>query len=301
MRWLRKGMRPRLPLDFDNATYLELNPDVAAAGVDPAWHYLAWGVAEGRHYRTPPPEPNDPVWIMGRPTEMDAAFHQNPLTKRSTLGRHTAIWDWVRANASSPGCRVLELGSRSVISDALWRNVIPDCDYTGFDVMSGRNVDVVGDAHRLSSYFEANSFDFVISFAVFEHLAMPWIVAEEIRRVLAVGGYVCLETTFAFSEHELPAHYFQFNSGALETLFCPEMGFEVVDSGLDNPIVGRFAMDAAEYLRGAPVTDLYCHSSLIARKTSNPPWTRAAEAFDWRSVADRISRDNGYPIDSGMV
>ena len=41
----------RLPPDFDPATYLALNPDVAAAGVDPALHYLTFGVAENRRYR----------------------------------------------------------------------------------------------------------------------------------------------------------------------------------------------------------------------------------------------------------
>ncbi len=39
--------------------------------------------------------------------------------------------------------------------------------------MDGENVDLVIDAHRLSEYFDKESFDLVISFAVFEHLAMP--------------------------------------------------------------------------------------------------------------------------------
>lgn len=42
---------PALPVDFDARTYLFLNPDVAAAGVDPAEHYLRFGVNEGRRYR----------------------------------------------------------------------------------------------------------------------------------------------------------------------------------------------------------------------------------------------------------
>ena len=40
-----------LPADFDPATYLLLHPDVAAAGVDAAAHYLAHGRQEGRTYR----------------------------------------------------------------------------------------------------------------------------------------------------------------------------------------------------------------------------------------------------------
>jgi hypothetical protein len=48
----RKGLRSDpLPGDFDCETYLWLNPDVAAAGLDPAEHYQCHGAREGRRYR----------------------------------------------------------------------------------------------------------------------------------------------------------------------------------------------------------------------------------------------------------
>lgn len=40
-----------LPDGFDPALYLQLNPDVAAAGIDPASHYRRYGHREGRAYR----------------------------------------------------------------------------------------------------------------------------------------------------------------------------------------------------------------------------------------------------------
>ena len=40
-----------LPADFDPVRYLEFNQDVAAAGVDPARHYLDFGWREGRRLR----------------------------------------------------------------------------------------------------------------------------------------------------------------------------------------------------------------------------------------------------------
>ncbi|MGH1573415.1 glycosyltransferase WbsX family protein [Methylobacterium sp. P31] len=57
----------RLPQDFDPDLYLHLNPDVADAGVDAAWHYLTSGESEGRIYRrdieinTSIPEDFDPA------------------------------------------------------------------------------------------------------------------------------------------------------------------------------------------------------------------------------------------------
>jgi hypothetical protein len=44
------GLPPTLPGGFSPARYLKLNPDVAAAGVDPAKHYLEHGFQEGRRY-----------------------------------------------------------------------------------------------------------------------------------------------------------------------------------------------------------------------------------------------------------
>ena len=49
--------------------------------------------------------------------------------------------------------------------------------YVGFDIHPGAGVDVVGDAHKLSTYFPLNSFDAVFAFSVFEHLVFPWKVA----------------------------------------------------------------------------------------------------------------------------
>jgi Phytanoyl-CoA dioxygenase (PhyH) len=40
-----------LPVDFDAALYLKLNPDVAIAGADPAHHYVTHGEVEGRAYK----------------------------------------------------------------------------------------------------------------------------------------------------------------------------------------------------------------------------------------------------------
>jgi hypothetical protein len=49
-----RSMRDALqvPSGFDTTAYLEANPDVRTAGVDPKLHYLEWGRLEGRLLRT---------------------------------------------------------------------------------------------------------------------------------------------------------------------------------------------------------------------------------------------------------
>lgn len=59
---------PELPVDFDGQVYLELNPDLMAAGVDPAEHFLAHGAGEGRRYAMPERLDVD-VLVHGAPIE----------------------------------------------------------------------------------------------------------------------------------------------------------------------------------------------------------------------------------------
>jgi len=194
-----------------------------------------------------------------------------------TLAAHATFADRVVEAGDRPGLRILEIGSREVTGSYRLRDRLAQAQYVGFDYYPGPNVDVAGDAHRLSELVEGR-FDVVYSTAVFEHLAMPWVVAEEIARVLKPGGMVFIETHFSYSSHERPWHFFQFSDMGLRALFSPALGFECVEAAMQNPIVGRFSYFADRYLRFQPVTGLYCHANLIARKV------RDVEGFRWGDV-----------------
>jgi hypothetical protein len=47
---MRSLYADNLPAGFDQATYLDLNPDVKKAGADARLHYMLWGKSEGRRY-----------------------------------------------------------------------------------------------------------------------------------------------------------------------------------------------------------------------------------------------------------
>lgn len=186
--------------------------------------------------------------------------------------------------------RVLEIGSRNV-TGANYRAMFDRADYIGFDFHPGENVDIVGDAHALSSYFEQQqTFDLIFSSAVFEHLHMPWVMAMEIQKMLKVGGYVFVETHFSFSSHERPWHFFQFSDMGLRALFNPALGFETVDAGMSNPMAGYFAHTADAGLRYLPVRELYCHSEILCRKQAH------ITDFDWcRVPMDDMVGQTRYP------
>jgi SAM-dependent methyltransferase len=203
---------------------------------------------------------------------------------------HARSMPYLSRNFNKKGMRILEIGSRNVTGTNL-RHVFSSAYYLGFDFYEGENVDVVGDAHKISSYFrDDEKFDLIFSHAVFEHFHMPWIVVQEIQKLLKIGGHVYTETHFSFSAHERPWNFFQFSDMGLRALFNGALGFEVIDCGMSNRMNGLFSQEADEYLRGKLIGELYCHSEILAKKVRDVP------EFDWASAdIDEIVATTRYP------
>lgn len=207
------------------------------------------------------------------PTEMK---HQQWLTK-------------IIETFNRPGVEILELGSREVTGISNTRNSFDKANYTGFDYHPGNNVDIVGDVHKLSTYFD-KKFDLIFSASCFEHFAMPWVAATEINKLLKIGGHIFIETHFSFRSHERPWNFFQFSDLGLELLFSKAMGYKCLDKGMSNPIVGRFSIYADEYLRYIPIKGLYCHSEFYAVKE------KEIENFHWESIdLENLVNNTEYP------
>lgn len=203
---------------------------------------------------------------------------------------HSKWQQYVAELGNKPGMRILEVGSREVTGKSKERERYANAEYVGFDFYPGNNVDVVGDAHKLSSYFEGQQFDVIYTSACFEHFAMPWVVATEIAKLLKVGGIIFVETHFSFRSHERPWNFFQFSDMGLRALFPPAFGFECLDSGMSNPIVGRFSSMADDDVRNLPIQGLYCHSEFLGRKT------RDVTHFDWANLdLQEVVGDTKYP------
>ncbi|MGC1781170.1 MAG: methyltransferase domain-containing protein [Acidobacteriaceae bacterium] len=211
------------------------------------------------------------------------------------MSRDVNALELLRYVRSSEGVRlrVLEIGSREVTGPSKAKQDFANAgaEYVGFDYYPGRNVDVVGDVHRLSSYFDDDQkFDIIYSAACFEHFAMPWIVAVEVSKMLKVGGVLLVQTHFSFGAHERPWNFFQFSDMGLRVLFPDSLGFECMEAGMSNPIVGRFSSLAESRLRYQPIRGLYCSSEYLGRKV------RDVKSFDWnRTSVAQIVSGTTYP------
>ena len=205
------------------------------------------------------------------------ASHQHHMRHLAEVGNHH-------------GKKILEIGSREVTGKSIAKELFAKAHYTGFDYYPGDNVDVVGDAHKLSEYFPPESFDVIFSRACFDHFAMPWLVAEEMIKLLKTGGFLFVETHFSYASHERPWHFFQFSDMGLRALFPPAFGMECLEAGMSNPMIGRFSRLADDYLRFRPIPGLYCHSEYLGRKISK------VATFDWRSLSlAEVVQGTHYP------
>jgi SAM-dependent methyltransferase len=227
-------------------------------------------------------------WIYSIPSTLPFLFRKDKV-EQPRLVSHDKWVDYLATRFNRPGIRVLEVGSR-VVTGSNFRERFDKATYIGFDFYPGENVDVVGDAHKLSRYFSEEEFDLVFSSAVFEHFYAPWLVSEQISRVLKIGGTVFVETHFSFSAHERPWNFFQFSDQGLKVLFNKELGFEILDAGMSNPIGGYFSRRSSGYLRFRPVRELYCHSEVLAKKI------RISKAIDWADIdLDSLVEGTRYP------
>ena len=74
-------------------------------------------------------------------------------------------------------------------------------------------------------------------------------------------------------------------------MFSGALGFECIEAGVSNPLVGRFSRLADGYLRNKPVKGLYCHSEYLGKKI------KEVDDFDWSAVdLEEMVGGTNYPV-----
>jgi len=181
---------------------------------------------------------------------------------------------------------ILEVGSRARSGNVNTGWIPEGARYSGFDFAEGPNVDVVGDAHELGSFFAAESIDFIFSISTFEHLAMPWKVCLEMNKVMRPGALAYLGSHQTWPLHEEPWDYWRFSSHTWPTIFNEATGFEVVEAAM-----GERASVVAEILHpptaGLDAQPAFLGSSAIVRKIGS-------SALSWNVELSRVV-EGRYP------
>lgn len=188
---------------------------------------------------------------------------------------------------------ILEIGSRIVSPGSCSKRPLffGAESYTGFDIYPDSNTDVVGDAHKLSQYFGDRKFDAVFSLSVFEHLAMPWVVAKEINKVMKVGGISYHQSHFSWPLHEMPWDFFRFSDEGFKSLFLPSMGFETIKSGLFSPMRMYFDSVPAGQ-EELPFFSGFGGAAILVKKNTDVDCDR----FSWETtIEENLGSESRYP------
>jgi SAM-dependent methyltransferase len=112
------------------------------------------------------------------------------------------------------------------------------------DLVAVPGVDVVADAHLLP--FRDEVFQRIECDAVLEHVRSPERVMDEMRRVLAHGGYLHLVTPFCHPFHEYPRDYRRFTPDGLRELAA---GMKVVAEGWRTGPTATLLVFTLEYVK----------------------------------------------------
>lgn len=107
-------------------------------------------------------------------------------------------------------------------------------------------------AYGESLPFKDESFDAVISNAVFEHVQDPFVCAKEISRVLKKGGKLFLGTAFMQPYHGFPHHYYNMTQDGLRNLFSEYLSIQDVRVGKRQKAVFSLAWYLGIWFNGLP-------------------------------------------------
>jgi SAM-dependent methyltransferase len=249
---------PATAATFEPQNYLLANADLRDAEVDPTIHFRECGYRENR-------------------IQVSRAF-LNVETRRRKFERFRSILDigdtytdcfpvshgvkhfsldeyegesandgfgpFIDEIASNPGKLYLDLGS------GLRRQVFENCLYV--EVYPSLTADLIV-APTCTYPIKSGSLDGVGSFAVLEHVRQPWVVVQEIHRMLKPGGRVYIDWPFLQPVHGFPSHYFNATREGLRTIF-EDVGINISEVVTMPHQMPDYTVDWAfgKFIRGLP-------------------------------------------------
>jgi SAM-dependent methyltransferase len=99
------------------------------------------------------------------------------------------------------------------------RDLFPGRKYVGCDMREGPGVDRIEDVSRLT--IADNSLPTVLCLETLEHVFETRRAIDELMRVLAPGGLLCISVPFNFRLHAHPDDYWRISPSCLQQLLAP--------------------------------------------------------------------------------
>lgn len=163
-------------------------------------------------------------------------------TLRSSAGEEPALGEFVElVRRAFDRAFIVNIGSASLrLQRAPEGGSVP---ILNLDLHPICNVDLVADAHYLP--FRDGIVPGLILKCVFEHVPHPFIVRDELKRVLRPGGYVYAKIPFLQPYHAAPDDFHRFTQNGVRELF---RDFQIVREGVSVGPSSALTWLLVEYL-----------------------------------------------------
>ena len=119
-----------------------------------------------------------------------------------------------------------------------------------YEIHPNNSVDVIGDGVELP--FKDNTFDAILSHAVFEHVRYPFESAKELIRVLKPQGSLYISVPFLFHEHGYPNHFYNMTQSGLLNLFGDSILVKKIEVFRDGYPICFLTAYLDHYVKGLP-------------------------------------------------
>ena len=122
-------------------------------------------------------------------------------------------------------------------------------DVVGVDMLQGNGVDRVLDLEE-DLPGDLGTFDHVECMSVLEHSRRPWLMAENIERLMAPGATIFVSVPFMWRIHAYPSDYFRLTPEGVRVLFPGVKWERVLLAGVDlypGPKIEAVKVDGHPY------------------------------------------------------
>jgi hypothetical protein len=116
-------------------------------------------------------------------------------------------------------------------------------EYVGVDMEEGPGVDLVLDLtkpfDKINRQLNGRRFNTVFCLSVLEHCDQPFLMADNLTRLLAADGRICISVPFSFQFHAYPHDFWRFTHHGIMRLF-PAFDFDLADGAAATSRTGEF-------------------------------------------------------------
>ncbi len=89
----------------------------------------------------------------------------------------------------------------------------------GVDMLEGPGVDIVANLEESDAVERCGQFDHIECRSVLEHSRRPWLLAENLQRMMKPGATLDLTVPFVWRLHQYPGDLFRFTAEGVRALF----------------------------------------------------------------------------------